>query len=253
MPKIKSIIRDVAIVAVGAIIIWLGIQWTFGTQNPFYVVSSGSMVPHLLVYDIIVVQGNDPFEDVAIGDVIVFNRPTGEDRVIVHRVVAITDDDPYTVRTQGDANHASIPGTDFPITAEEYIGTVQYVIPQVGFITRVFAYQIGGIPLNYILIAIIIGAMITKQFLFNKTKKDEDGDNVASNDRRDDDDDDAAAATTTDTPNNHTLGTSAHDSNSQNKSDISLQTSKNVSDKQQNIEKDNNSKKENQADTLNKP
>lgn len=164
----KSIIKDIAIVVVGVIIIWLGLQVVFGTQNPFYVVSSESMVPELLVYDIIVVQGNDPFEEVQVGDIIVFNRPSGHDRVIVHRVVSIVDDDPYTVRAQGDANPSSIPGTDFPITADEYIGTVAYVIPQVGFITRIFATQIGGIPLNYIIIAIVIGVMITRQVIKKK-------------------------------------------------------------------------------------
>ena len=166
------------IITIGVIIIWLGLQLVFGTQNPFYVVSSGSMVPHLLVYDVIVVQGNDPFEQVQIGDVIVFDRPTGHDRVIVHRVDSIVNDDPFTVRTKGDANPASIPGTDFPITAEEYIGTVVYVIPQVGFITRIFATDILGIPLNYIIIAIIIGAMIAKQLLKTKEEKTIDSDTL---------------------------------------------------------------------------
>ncbi len=161
--KSRAIIKDVVIVAIGVAAIWVGLTTVFGTQNPFYVVSSGSMVPELQIYDVIVVQGNDPFEEVEEGDIIVFDRPTGHDRVIVHRVVAIVDDDPYTVRTQGDANPASIPGTDFPITAEEYIGTVVYVIPQVGLVTKIFATQIGGIPLNYIIIAIIVGIMIVRQ------------------------------------------------------------------------------------------
>ena len=64
-----------------------------------------------------------------------FNRPSGHDRVIVHRVASIIEEDPRTLRTKGDANPASIPGTDFPITEKEYIGEVAYVIPQVGYIT----------------------------------------------------------------------------------------------------------------------
>ncbi len=159
----------IAIVAIA----WLVLMAIFGTQNPFYVVSSGSMVPHLMVYDVIVVQGNDPFEQVQVGDVIVFDRPSDHNRVIVHRVVAILDDDPYTVRTQGDANPAAIPGTDFPITAKEYIGTVVYVIPQLGFITRIFAHQIGGIPLNYIIIAIIVGFLIARQFINKKESRND--------------------------------------------------------------------------------
>ena len=93
----KSIIKDVIIVAMGVIIIWIGLQIAFGTENPFYVVASGSMIPELQVYDVLVVQGHVPFEDIKIGDIIVFDRPTGHDRVIVYRVVLITDDDPKIV------------------------------------------------------------------------------------------------------------------------------------------------------------
>lgn len=155
------------IVAIGVIVIWLSLQAVFGTQNPFYVVSSGSMIPELQVHDVLVVQGHIPFEEVKVGDVIVFERPAGHDRVIVHRVASIIDDNPKTIRTKGDANPASIPGTDFPITEAEYIGKVAYVIPQVGFVTRVLSP-----PINYIIIAIIIGAMIFKQITKKKNEKE---------------------------------------------------------------------------------
>ena len=159
----KGILKDIIIVVIGVLIIWMGLRVVFGTENPFYVVSSGSMVPELQVFDVLVVQGNDPFESAKIGDIIVFNRPSGQDRVIVHRVASITNEDPFTIRTKGDANPTSIPGTDFPITEEEYIGKVAYVIPQVGYITRVLTP-----PINYIIIAIIISVMIGKQLLKNK-------------------------------------------------------------------------------------
>jgi len=159
----KGILKDIIIVVVGVLIIWMGLRVVFGTENPFYVVSSGSMVPELQVFDVLVVQGNDPFESVKVGEIIVFNRPSGQDRVIVHRVASITGDDPFTIRTKGDANPTSIPGTDFPITEEEYIGKVAYVIPQVGYVTRVLTP-----PINYIIIAIIISVMIGKQLIKNK-------------------------------------------------------------------------------------
>jgi len=168
----KGIIKDIIIVGIGVFAIWIGMQVIFGTENPFFVVSSGSMVPELEVYDVLVVQGNTPFEEVKVGDVIVFNRPSGHDRVIVHRVASIIDDDPFTIRTKGDANPASIPGTDFPITDEEYIGQVAYVIPQVGAIT-----QILRPPVNYVIIAIIIGIMIFKQISKSKKEKEIDFDN----------------------------------------------------------------------------
>jgi signal peptidase len=121
------------------------------------------MIPVLEVYDVLIVQGHDPFEEVEIGDIIVFNRPSDHNRVIVHRVVSIIDENPKTIRTQGDANPASIPGTDFPISEEEYIGKVVYTLPQVGYIT-----QLLKPPTNYIIIAIVIGVMIIKQMMGKK-------------------------------------------------------------------------------------
>ena len=160
----KGVLKDIAIVVIAVVVIWLSLQkFVFGTQNPFYVVASGSMIPALEVYDIIVIQGHDPFEEVQVGDIIVFDRPSDHNRVIVHRVESILNEEPFTVRTQGDANPSFIRGTDYPITEEEYIGKVAYVIPQVGYIT-----QILKPPMNYIIIAIVIGVMIIKQFAGKK-------------------------------------------------------------------------------------
>lgn len=164
----KGVIKDIVIVAVAVVVIWIGLTVAFGTQNPFYVVASGSMIPALEVYDIIVIQGHEPFEEVQVGDIIVFDRPSDHNRVIVHRVESILSEDPLTVRTQGDANPSFIRGTDYPITEEEYIGKVAYIIPQVGYITQVLKP-----PMNYIIIAIVVGIMIIKQFT-GKKKEVED-------------------------------------------------------------------------------
>ena len=56
-------------------------------------------------------------------------------------------------------------GTDYPITNEEYIGKVVHVVPQVGFITKILQP-----PINYIIIAVIIGIMIIRQIFKNKKK-----------------------------------------------------------------------------------
>ena len=161
----KGIIRDIIIVVVCVAVIWIGLQAYFGAQNPFYVVSSGSMYPELAMYDIIVISGHVSFDDVKIGDIIVFDRPKDHSKVIVHRVVAVVDDDPKTLRTKGDNNQNSMVGTDYPITNEEYIGKVVHVVPQVGFITKILQP-----PINYIIIAVIIGIMIIRQISKNKKK-----------------------------------------------------------------------------------
>ena len=163
--SIRGIVKDVISIAACVAVIWIGLTAYFGAQNPIYVVSSGSMYPELAMHDIIVISGHIPFEDVKIGDIIVFDRPKDHDKVIVHRVVAVVDDNPKTLRTKGDNNQNSIVGTDYPITKEEYIGTVVHVIPQVGFITKILQP-----PINYIIIAVIIGVMIIRQIVKNKKK-----------------------------------------------------------------------------------
>ena len=153
------------------IIMWIGLQVVFGTENPFYVAASGSMIPEIQVYDVLVVQSHVSFKDIKIGDIIVFERPSGHDRVIVHRVVSITDDDPRTLRTKGDNNVASITGTDFPITEKEYMGKVEYIVPQLGYVTQVLKP-----PTNYIIDLIILSIPVVMHFRFkkeNSSKQDE--------------------------------------------------------------------------------
>ena len=164
----RNLVKDVIIIVVAIAVIWIGLQVVFGTANPFYVVSSGSMIPTLEVYDVIVVEGNTSFEDVKKSDIIVFFSPAkyelGEERVIVHRVDSILSEDPRIIQTKGDNNPRSMKNIDYPITEKIYLGKVEYIIPQVGYIT-----QILQPPINYIIIAIIIGVMIVKQ-LYNKKK-----------------------------------------------------------------------------------
>ncbi len=162
----SGFVKDIIIVVIGIAIIWVGLRVTFGTENPFYVVSSGSMVPNLNVFDVIIVNGNVPFDQLKIGDIIVFNRPVIHDKVIVHRVAEFLNQDPRIIRTKGDANPGSIPGTDYPISKQDYIGKVVYVIPQIGYVTRILTP-----PINYIIIAVIVGIMVVKQF--GKPKKED--------------------------------------------------------------------------------
>jgi signal peptidase len=167
-PKVKHAIRDIIIVVAGVAAVWLGILAAFGTPNPFYVVSSGSMEPVLDIGDVLVVKNGATFNSVQRGDIIVFNRPEVHDRVIVHRIVDIKESSEKIITTKGDANPASIPGTDFPITKDDYIGEVVYVIPKVGHITRYIQP-----PYNYIIIAIILGILFFNRTSHKKDKKPE--------------------------------------------------------------------------------
>jgi len=126
---IYSLIGIVIIVGGGL----LSIYTFFGSFNPFYVVVSGSMVP----------APEATTED-------------GKPKVIVHRISEIgTFLGKEVVTTKGDANPYSIPGIDFPLFMENYVGKVVYVIPKIGTISMILTP-----PINYIIMAIIIGLLI---------------------------------------------------------------------------------------------
>lgn len=163
-PRIPIEIKYVIVTIIGVAIIWFGIRYAFGSNNPFYVVASESMVPKLNVGDLLMVKhtnaGSYSFNGLNIGDIIVFRSPgvtnEGEHRIIVHRVAEIVTDNKGNeiVRTKGDANPSSIPFLDYPIREKNYIGKVEYIIPRVGLLTRIISP-----PVNYIIIAVIIVIM----------------------------------------------------------------------------------------------
>ncbi|MCH9657666.1 signal peptidase I [archaeon] len=132
----------------------VGIFGIIGSTTTF-VIASDSMDPELMINDVVMVDEEYPFEQIKMGDIIVFNRPSDHDRVIAHRVVTILDDDPKTLKTKGDANTTSIQGTDFPVTEKEYIGKIVNVIPQLGEITNMLKP-----PTNYLILLISLGILI---------------------------------------------------------------------------------------------
>ena len=156
---IPRVIFYVSIIVIGISIAYLGIRFTFGTYNPFYVVVSGSMTPTLNISDFVIISHNIPFNKLRVGDIIVFQSPgslisNDQHETIVHRIVHI-----YTgtegnkiIRTKGDANDGSIPNIDYPIREKNYIGKVVHVIPKLGLIAKIISP-----PTNYyITIGIIV-------------------------------------------------------------------------------------------------
>ena len=152
------------------------------------------MIPALNINDLLVIRDGGSSDDdkynysspssfynLKIGDIIVFKASEEEDQddgrrttTIVHRVAEIiqTDDKrnnnksiSRTLRTKGDANPSSIPGIDYPIREQDYIGKVVYVIPGFGLITKIFRP-----PVNYIIILISLTILL---FIYIKKGKRE--------------------------------------------------------------------------------
>lgn len=178
-----TIILAVAITVGIAIVIPLGLQFAFGSINPFYVVSSGSMVPNLNFGDLVIIKhgtnNNDSssFNNLKIGDIIVFKsfgiNSKKQHITIVHRVAHIftakneNGKDERIIITKGDANSASIRLVDYPITETNYIGRVVYVVPKVGLISMIGISR----PIIYITIGVIIIALV---YYFRKARRDQE-------------------------------------------------------------------------------
>ena len=99
----------------------------FGIQR--YLVVSGSMEPNLYAGDIVFVNTNIDFEDVEIGDVIIFKH---RGMNIIHRVIETTTINEKTYfKTKGDANKFD---DGFVATEENYCGTVlNFFIRRIGY------------------------------------------------------------------------------------------------------------------------
>ena len=99
----------------------------FGIQR--YLVVSGSMEPNLYAGDIVFVNTNIDFEDVEIGDVIIFKH---KGMNIIHRVIETTTINEKTYfKTKGDANKFD---DGFVATEENYCGTVlNFFIRRIGY------------------------------------------------------------------------------------------------------------------------
>jgi signal peptidase len=196
-----AIVIVVIVIIIGAAIFWFGVPQfpSFSINNQFYIVSSDSMIPSLNINDLLVIRdsgssNNDDdkgyssysFYNLKVGDIIVFKAQGEEEEdqddrrtitiTIVHRVAEIiqTDDKSNNnnkssgsriIRTKGDANPFSIPGIDYPVREQDYIGKVVYVIPGVGLITKVFRP-----PVIYIIISITLTILL---FLYIKKGKRE--------------------------------------------------------------------------------
>ena len=146
-PVVKALI-NIGVIILGMVVIYFGFTFALGTNTPFYVVSSGSMVPSLTIGDIIIVNGGIDFDEINAGDIIVFNEPKYGSKVIVHRVKEIHEASTRQIITKGDHNFAP---DDWVVTSEDFLGGVIFTIPRVGYLTTALAP-----PMNYLLIMMVV-------------------------------------------------------------------------------------------------
>jgi len=163
-PVIKALI-NICIIILGMVVIYFGFTFALGTNTPFYVVSSGSMVPSLVIGDIIIVNGGVDFDEINAGDIIVFNEPKYGSKVIVHRVKEIHEASTRRIITKGDHNPAP---DDWFVTSEDFLGGVIFTIPRVGYLATAIAP-----PMNYLLIVGVIATIFILEIRSNRSEPEE--------------------------------------------------------------------------------
>lgn len=105
-----------------------------------YTVVSGSMEPAIPVGSLVYVEGMEP-EDVAVNDVIAFYGGRDANAIITHRVVenrVIMGE----FITKGDANQTNDMN---PVNYNEFIGKVEWSVPEVGVIAQILTSREGKV------------------------------------------------------------------------------------------------------------
>ncbi len=132
-------------------------------------VTGVSMLPTLEEGDLVVVL-SVPINQVAIGDIVIFNDPIFggcSDFTIIHRVVGIAPDGGLI--TQGD-DRATNPTPDEPqggphVSQQCLVGKVVIVIPYIERLAELFPY-----PVNYLLALLIVIFVVYSEFGSQKSE-----------------------------------------------------------------------------------
>jgi signal peptidase len=164
--RLPTVVKNIIVFVLGILIIvslYHYFETEFDNPLPFFVIYSDTMSPALKVNDLVIIGDGNMFNFTHVGEIIVFNKPAGEDRVIVHRISEITSENgKRIIITKGDASPVSIPGVDFPINSQNFIGRVKFVVPEVGILFIP--------PINYILLAGVVSAVGLTIHIYGKRK-----------------------------------------------------------------------------------
>lgn len=134
--KIFGNIVFVAVIIIAAAVVFFLVQGKLSGGTPtiagykLYVVLSGSMEPELHTGSIAIVKPVIT-DTLAVKDIITFKSSDGSDKLITHRIVAITIDKQTSYTTKGDANDVNDPAV---IPAADVIGKLSFSIPYVGYL-----------------------------------------------------------------------------------------------------------------------
>lgn len=167
-----NILFKIAIISVIFILAFITFLTIFSLNSPLksFIVQSGSMRPNITEGSIVFV--NRSFDNLRIGDVIVFKNPNNPRFNITHRIFKITQKNNNEVfKTKGDANRSADP---WLIKNQAIWGKVILSIPWLGYIVN-FAKTKTGVIFIVVLPLLIIAydevKIITREFRKLRKKK----------------------------------------------------------------------------------
>lgn len=137
---ILSLLTGIVIAAAVAVIA----AFVYGIRP--YIVMSGSMEPAIATGSVCFVDTKVPYEEICVGDTIVFRQKNG---MVTHRVVSITQEG---METKGDANDRS---DGITTTPENYFGETIWSVPYAGYVLHTLRT-----PQALWIAMILLGAMI---------------------------------------------------------------------------------------------
>ena len=138
VPAICSVLGTAILIFIILICIPFTIPKFLGGQ--IYTVISGSMEPEIPVGSLVYVEGAQP-EDMEVGDVVAFYGGRDANAIITHRVVEnrlIMGE----FITKGDANQTNDMN---PVDYDNFIGKVEWSLPEVGVIAQILTGREGKI------------------------------------------------------------------------------------------------------------
>lgn len=93
--RLPTVVKNIIVIVLGILIIvslYHYFETEFDNPLPLFVIYGDTMSPALKVNDLIIIGDGNMFNSTSVGEIIVFNKPAGEDRVIVHRISEITSE-----------------------------------------------------------------------------------------------------------------------------------------------------------------
>lgn len=130
-------------------------------------VVSGSMEPNVPTWSLCFVNTHVRYEDIRVGDVVVYKRHS-DGRRIIHRVIEITD---VGMVTKGDANYSS---DGLSVGRDNLVGKSLFHVPYLGYCGKIAQYPAARVGAIGLLLAFLLwDAFGSKKEKKNERKREE--------------------------------------------------------------------------------